>query len=162
MPCTPIVATLGYVLSPDGREVLLVHRNARPGDQHLGKYNGLGGKLEADEDVLACMRREIREEAGIECTALQLRGTISWPGFGKAGEDWLGFIFLVTRFEGIPFARNHEGTLEWQRVDALDALPMWDGDREFLPLVFDADPRPFHGVMPYRDGRMVSWTHSRL
>src|SRR5690606_39087406 len=45
MPYTPILATLGYVLSPDRRRVLMVHRNARPGDQHLGKYNGLGGKL---------------------------------------------------------------------------------------------------------------------
>jgi 8-oxo-dGTP diphosphatase len=162
MPYTPIVGTLGYVLSPDGREVLLVHRNARPGDQHLGKYNGLGGKLEPDEDVLAGMRREIHEEAGIDCTALQLRGTISWPGFGKAGEDWLGFIFLVTAFEGRPFERNAEGILEWVSLDALHTLPMWEGDREFLPLVFDGDPRPFHGVMPYKDGRMVSWRVSRV
>ena len=36
MPYTPIVATLGYVLSPDGREVLMVHRNARPDDHQLG------------------------------------------------------------------------------------------------------------------------------
>ncbi len=161
MPYTPIVATLGYVLSPDGRSVLLVHRNARPSDQHLGKYNGLGGKLEPDEDVLSGMRREIHEEAGIDCTALQLRGTISWPGFGKAGEDWLGFVFLVTAFEGTPHERNHEGTLEWMPLDAMDALPMWEGDRHFLPLVFDGDPRPFHGVMPYRDGRMLSWQVSR-
>ena len=68
MTYTPIVATLGYVLSPDRSRVLMIHRNARPGDQHLGKYNGLGGKIERDEDVVACMRREIREEAGIECT----------------------------------------------------------------------------------------------
>src|SRR5688500_12125641 len=86
MPYTPIVATLGYVLSPDGNDVLMVHRNARPDDHQLGKYNGLGGKIEPDEDVLAGMRREIREEAGIDCTALQLRGTISWPGFGTQGE----------------------------------------------------------------------------
>ncbi|MBW3551319.1 MAG: 8-oxo-dGTP diphosphatase [Proteobacteria bacterium] len=162
MPYTPIVATLGYVLSPDGRQVLLVHRNARPGDQHLGKYNGLGGKIEADEDVLAGMRREISEEAGIACEAMSLRGTISWPGFGKHGEDWLGFIFVVTRFSGTPLDRNPEGTLEWVPLDRLDTLPMWEGDREFLPLVFDADPRPFHGVMPYREGRMVSWQYSRL
>ncbi|MGO4778190.1 NUDIX domain-containing protein, partial [Lysobacter sp. 2RAB21] len=76
MPYTPIVATLGYVISPDGRQVLMVHRNARPDDHQLGKYNGLGGKLEADEDVVAGMRREIFEEAGIDCTAMQLRGTI--------------------------------------------------------------------------------------
>ena len=162
MPYTPIVATLGYILSPDRSQALLIHRNARPGDQHLGKYNGLGGKLEPDEDVVAGMRREIREEAGIECDALSLRGTISWPGFGKQGEDWLGFVFLITGFTGTPFERNPEGTLEWVAVDRILDLPLWDGDRHFLPLVFDADPRAFHGVMPYRDGRMVSWTYSRI
>jgi 8-oxo-dGTP diphosphatase len=161
MPYTPIVATLGYVLSPDRTQVLLVHRNARPDDAHLGKYNGLGGKLEADEDVVAGMRREIREEAGIECTALSLRGTISWPGFGKQGEDWLGFVFVITAFEGVPYASNPEGTLEWVPLARLHELPMWEGDREFLPLVFDDDARAFHGVMPYRDGRMVSWRYSR-
>ena len=49
MPYTPILATLGYVLSPDGRDVLLVHRHRRPQDAHLGKYNGLGGKLDPGE-----------------------------------------------------------------------------------------------------------------
>jgi len=161
MPYTPIVATLGYVLSPDGKQVLMLHRNTRADDHHLGKYNGLGGKVEPDEDVLAGMHREIAEEAGIECTALSLRGTISWPGFGKHGEDWLGFVFVVTAFTGTPLERNPEGTLEWVDIDRLHELPMWEGDREFLPLVFDGDPRPFHGVMPYRDGRMQSWRYSR-
>ena len=62
----PIIGTLGYILSPDGQQTLLVHRNARADDQHLGKYNGLGGKMHADEDVIGCMRREIREESGLE------------------------------------------------------------------------------------------------
>lgn len=161
MPYTPIVATLGYVLSADGRRVLMVHRNARAEDHQLGKYNGLGGKIEPDEDVLAGMRREIHEEAGIDCTALTFRGTISWPGFGKHGEDWLGFVFLITQYDGTPPESNAEGALEWVDVDRLDELPMWEGDRHFLPLVFDGDPRPFHGVMPYRDGRMVWWKFSR-
>ncbi len=162
MPYTPIVATLGYVLSPDKSKVLMVHRNARADDQHLGKYNGLGGKLERDEDIVAGMRREIFEEAGIEITAMRLRGTISWPGFGKQGEDWLGFIFLIDGFTGIPLASNPEGTLEWIATDQIMSLPMWDGDRHFLPLIFDADPRAFHGVMPYRDGKMLSWQFSRI
>ncbi|MFN7184108.1 MAG: NUDIX hydrolase [Thermomonas haemolytica] len=162
MPYTPIAATLGYVLSPDRRRVLMIHRNARPGDHHLGKYNGLGGKLERDEDVLSGLRRELREEAGIECTGVRLRGTISWPGFGKQGEDWLGFVFVVEAFTGTPLQRNPEGTLEWVERERLLELPLWEGDRHFLPLVFDDDPRPFHGVMPYRDGRMQSWAFSRL
>jgi 8-oxo-dGTP diphosphatase len=162
MPYTPILATLGYVLSPDHTRVLMIHRNARGDDHHLGKYNGLGGKVESGEDVSAGMRREIREEAGIECVDWSLRGTISWPGFGRQGEDWFGFLFVVTRFSGEPLERNPEGTLEWIEVERLAELPLWEGDRHFLPLVFDAEPRPFHGVMPYREGHMLSWTYSRI
>ena len=162
MPYCPIVATLGYVLSPDRRRVLMVHRNARPHDQHLGKYNGLGGKMETGEDIATCMRREIREEANIECTSMQLRGTLNWPGFGPNGEDWLGFIFLIDRYQGSVPTHNDEGVLEWVALDQLMDLPMWEGDRHFLPLVFDDDPRPFHGVMPYSNGRMQSWSYCRL
>lgn len=164
MPYTPILATLGYVLSPDRARVLMIHRNARPDDAHLGKYNGLGGKLDPLEDVVTGMRRELREEAQIEAVDLTLRGTISWPGFGKGGEDWLGFLFLITRYSGKPPASNPEGDLEWvpvERVLGLD-LPLWPGDRLFLPLVFGPDPRQFHGVMPYKDGQPIGWSYSQI
>jgi 8-oxo-dGTP diphosphatase len=162
MPYMPIVATLGYVLSPDRQRVLMIHRNARADDQHLGKYNGLGGKMEAGEDIVTCMRREIREEAGIECLTMHLRGTLNWPGFGTRGEDWFGFIFIIDSFIGNAYTRNAEGVLEWIERDKLMDLPMWEGDRHFLPLVFDKNPRPFHGVMPYKEGRMQSWSFIRL
>jgi 8-oxo-dGTP diphosphatase len=158
---TPIIGTLGYVLSPDARQVLLLCRNARPDDQHFCKYNGLGGKMRPDEDVRSCMTREIEEEAGIVCQEMSLRGTISWPGFGPGGESWLGFIFLITAFSGVPKTRCEEGELAWHRLEEISRLPMWEGDRFFLPLVFDGDPRPFHGVMPYSQGRPVSWSHFR-
>src|SRR5262245_52249089 len=162
MPYTPILATLGYVFSTDGRRVLLVHRNRRREDPHFGKYNGLGGKLEPDEDIVVGMRREIREEAGIECDDLTLRGTISWPGFGKQGEDWFGFIFRIERWHGEPRAENPEGTLEWVPIDQVLELPLWEGDRRFLPMVFDREARPFHGVMPYLDGKPLSWSYTLL
>lgn len=163
MPYTPILATLGYVLSPDRQKVLLIHRNARPDDPALGKYNGLGGKLEPTEDAAAGMKRELFEEAGVQATAMTLRGTVSWPGFGKSGEDWFGFIFVVTEFTGEVSVGNNEGTLSWQPLEKLIAceLPLWPGDRHFLPLVFDNDPRPFHGVMPYKEGHVVSWSFTR-
>jgi 8-oxo-dGTP diphosphatase len=164
MAYTPILATLAYVLSPDGAYVLLIHRDARPDDPAFGKYNGLGGKLEADEDVASGMRRELREEASIEAEAFTLRGTISWPGFGKNGEDWFGFIFLVTAWTGTPLTGNHEGTLLWVPLSRLLSreLDLWPGDRYFLPLVFDDLPQTFHGVMPYRNGQPVGWSYTRL
>ncbi|MGV8845985.1 NUDIX hydrolase [Tessaracoccus sp.] len=147
-----IIGTLGYVRRGD--EVLLVHRQ-RDGDDHQGKYNGLGGKLEPGEDAVACMRREILEEAGITITSLQLRGTIAWPGFGSDGSDWFGLVFVIDGFEGLVPEDNDDGPLSWVRIDELGNLPMWEGDRIFLPWVFDDDPRQFHAVLPYRDGALM-------
>lgn len=164
MPYQPVLATLAYVMSPDGSRVLMIHRDTRPDDHHFGKYNGLGGKLDRDESVADGIRRELLEEGGIVATDVVLRGTISWPGFGRHGEDWLGFIFRVDSFTGEPYASNPEGHLEWvplERVLAGD-LNLWEGDRHFLPLVFDPEPGTFHGIMPYRDGRPVSWSYSRI
>jgi 8-oxo-dGTP diphosphatase len=158
----PIIGTLGYILSPDRTQTLLIHRNSRSDDHHFDKYNGLGGKMHPDEDVLSCLRREIWEEAEIECDEILLRGTINWTSFGARGENWLGFIFRIEKFRGVPCLSNDEGTLAWFPVDSLDKLPMWEGDRYFLPLVFDDDPRMFHGFMPYRDGRPLSWHFVRI
>ena len=164
MPYTPILATLGYVLSPDRERVLLIHRNARSDDPALGKFNGLGGKLERGEDAAAGMIRELREEAGIEATQMTLRATISWPGFGKGGEDWLAFVFLVTEFTGESSKVCSEGSLSWEALSDLlsSKLPLWPGDRYFLPLVFDDDPRPFHGAMPYASGNPTRWSFTRI
>jgi len=159
----PIIGTLGYVLSPDGAEVLLVHRNARTDDESFGKWNGLGGKLERTEDIATGMRRELREEAQLEVTSMRLRATVSWPGFGRNGEDWLGFIFVIEGFVGDPPAANDEGELHWIPLSRLfdGSLDFWEGDKHFLPLLFDDDPRAFHGVMPYENGRPTGWSFTR-
>ena len=159
---TPILATLGYIVSPDTNQVLMIHRNKRPDDLHFGKYNGLGGRLEVNEDVVSGMQREIREESGLIADHLSLRGTISWPGFGKHGQDWFGFIFLIDGWHGEAHSGNAEGTLEWVQRDKIITLPLWPSDRNFLPMVFDDDPRPFHGYMPFRNGEMLSWSYSRI
>lgn len=158
-----ILATLGYVLSADGRQVLMIRRDTRPDDIHFGYYNGLGGKLEAGEDVVAGMRREIREEAGIECRRVDLAGTVSWPGFGRGGEHWFGFLFRVPDWTGTPYDGNGEGSLHWVLLaDVLaGAVPMWESDRHFLPLVFAERPEVFHGVMPFAAGRATAWSYTR-
>ena len=175
MPFRPIVGTLVYVWDRAEDAVLMIHRNARLDDDHFGKHNGLGGKVEPDEDIVTSARRELREEAGIEARSMRLRGTITWTGFGPTGDDWLGFVFVVETWSGQPLTRNPEGDLEWvdharleqacaddehERAEA--ALSLWAGDRHFLPLVFDDDPRPFHGTMPYDHNTPLSWSYVRL
>lgn len=172
MRFTPIVGTLTYVWDQAEDRVLLIRRNARPDDDHYGKVNGLGGKVEIDEDIASSARRELREEAAIDATSLTLRGTITFTDFGPNREQWLIFIFVVTEWSGELVMANDEGALEWaSRADVLAAcddgpaavrLPMWPGDRHFIPLVFDDDPRVFHGSMPYDADVPVSWSYERL
>jgi 8-oxo-dGTP diphosphatase len=160
---TPIMATLGYVLSPDRQSILMIHRNTRPDDQHYGKYNGLGGKIETHEDIVSAMQREIQEEAGIYAHTLTLRGTINWPGFGPNGENWFGFIFRIDGWSGTPHPHSPEGTLEWVPLSHLHMLNLWPGDHHFLPLVLNNDPRQFHGIMPYDDNdHPISWSYQLI
>ena len=56
---------------------------------------------------------------------------------------------------------NADGPLVWVEVERILELPLWDGDRFFLPLVF-LTGKQFHGVMPYQDGRPISWTYSEV
>lgn len=173
MTFTPLVGTLAYLWDQEQDRVLMIRRNARVDDDHFGKVNGLGGKIEPDEDLVSSLQRELDEEAGVAATDLQLRGTITFSDFGPKREQWLVFVFLVTAWSGDERAHNNEGSLEWvprlQLLAACDgdssataALPMWAGDRHFVPLVFDDDPRSFHGTMPYDADRPVSWRYERL
>lgn len=157
MPYRPILATLVYVLSPDRTKVLLINRNKRQDDIHFGKYNGLGGKIESTENIVDAVKREVFEESGIECQEIILRGTISWPGFGKNGEDWFGFIFRVDSHTGTVHEGNHEGSLEWIAIHDLDKIDLWESDRLWLDKVFSNDSRTFHGIAPFANGKLLSW-----
>ncbi len=165
----PLVGTLGYIWDSSSDHVLMVRRNKRSDDDHLGKVNGLGGKVERNESITAGMKRELKEEADIDVTDMALRGTVTWSNFGPRREDWLGFMFLVTAWTGEPPSSNDEGDLEWiprtrllaacaGQADALAALPMWPGDHLFVPFIFDERPEQFHGTMPYDGEHHTGWT----
>ncbi len=147
---TIVAATLCYVRS-EGR-TLMLHRNKKEGDVHRGKWNGLGGKLDAGESPEECVIREIREESGLIIIKPRLRGLLTFPAF-KAGEDWLVFVYTAKRFEG-SLGPCAEGDLEWVEDARLAELPLWEGDRIFLPWL--EQERFFSGKFVYRDGRLVS------
>src|SRR5688572_14839101 len=115
----------------------MMHRVKFAEDLHYGKYIGLGGHVEPDEDPVTCVKREITEESGLIVEELAMRGTVLWTGFGATGLDALCFMFLVTSYRGEPHEGNEEGTLEWVALDRLRDLPMWASDHEWLPMVFD-------------------------
>lgn len=144
-----VAATLCYVRS--GGRTLMLHRNKKEGDVHRGKYNGLGGKLDAGESPEECVVREVREESGLNLLDPRLRGVLTFPAF-KDGEDWIVFVYTATRFEG-EIGDCPEGTLSWVEDGKLLDLPLWEGDRVFLPWLDGG--RFFSAKFVYRDGRLA-------
>jgi 8-oxo-dGTP diphosphatase len=135
----------------------MLHRNAKAGDYHEGKWNGLGGKLEPDESPLEAAIRELEEEAGLKLSADAFTplGALQFPNFKPhKSEDWLVFVFEARVAEsGKPWARGPEGDLEWIARERVLSLNLWEGDRHFIPYVLAA--KPFVGTIWY-DGPRVA------
>lgn len=144
------LCTLAYVRS-EGRTLML--KRPITGHHQAGKYNGLGGKLEPGESPEECLRREVLEESGLVVESADLKGFITFPDFDGA-DDWYVFVYVVTRFSG-EVASGPEGELEWVDDDVLADLPLWEGDRHFLPWLSQAGI--FSATFRYEGGRFVSY-----
>jgi len=143
------LATLCY-LRQNG-QTLMVHRNKKPNDFHMGKWNGLGGKFEPGETPEECARREILEESGLQVKTLALKGLLTFPMF-TIYDDWYAFVFVATDFEG-SLIESPEGDLCWIDDARLLDLNLWAGDRIFLPWL--DRPGFFSGKFIYQNGELV-------
>jgi 8-oxo-dGTP diphosphatase len=141
-----IMATLCY-LKRDGK-TLMVHRTKKENDMHMGKWNGLGGKLEPGETPEECAIREVREESGLMVTEPILKGFLTFPGFAN-DEDWYAFLFVARNFKG-ELIDSPEGPLKWIDDRELLNLNLWEGDKIFLPWL--EQPCFFSGKFVYVDG----------
>jgi 8-oxo-dGTP diphosphatase len=110
----------------------MIHRIKRADDIHLGKWNGLGGKLEPGESPEECVIREVREESGLELREPRLCGLLMFSAF--KGNDWIVFVFTAHAFSG-ELRENYEGYLEWIPDTRLESLPLWPSDHIFLPWI---------------------------
>jgi 8-oxo-dGTP diphosphatase len=159
-----IPAVLIYVRSADDR-ILMIHRlggvggQGKPGDYHVGKWNGMGGKLEADESPWQGARRELREETGIDLSEqeLKLLGTLQFPNFkAHKSEDWLCFVFtarLSKASDDVKLAPCEEGALQWVPSGDILSLNLWPGDRHFIPHVLNE--KPFVGMIRYQGQNVI-------
>ena len=76
----------------------MLHRIKKANDIHQGKWNGLGGKLEAGESPEQCVVREVREECGLEIVQPRYHGLLVFADFKQ--DDWYVFVFSADQFGG--------------------------------------------------------------
>lgn len=104
---------LGFAVSEDGTLVALIKKNRGPAE-NIGKWNGLGGKLEVGETPEDAMSREFKEESGVEIPAAD------WEQIAiMEGRDWYIDVFSA-RTSGVGDVMTMEDeTVALARVGAL-------------------------------------------
>ena len=137
--------TLCYVTRGD--QVLMLHRVKKKNDINHDKWIGIGGKFLPEESPDECILREAWEETGLTLTSWRCRGVVTFLNAGSDGEYM--YLFTADCFEGNMHECN-EGDLEWVSREFLYSLPMWEGDKIFLDLLWQDAPF-FLLTLRYRD-----------
>jgi 8-oxo-dGTP diphosphatase len=144
----PLTYTLCFLTR--GEEVLMLHRNRPP---NLGKWNGVGGRIEPGESPRMACLREVREETGYQLPNARFAGLLTWHGF-EAPEGGL-YLFTAPAPDEDPVAYE-EGQLQWQpRAFTFTSDAVVDNLHYVLPAILDGTPPAvFH--FDYRDGKMTA------
>lgn len=112
------------IMENEDGDILMVRRTDN------GQWGLPAGSLEENEDIEACIRREVREETGLNLLHLEVIGISSRPERESVqypnGDQVQYFVveFYSNSWEGQYFPDNHEtDEVRFFSVDEMDRLP---------------------------------------
>ncbi len=155
-----IPRTLVFVTSRNpasgAQEVLLIQ--GAPGKRlWANRYNGLGGHVEAGEDVHQAALRELAEETGLHLPKLALRGVVNIDTGADDHGPRPGVLMFVFRgeTEQRAVAATAEGAPVWLPVSSLHDYALVDDLYELIPRALADGPLFFGHYAPRADGTLV-------
>jgi 8-oxo-dGTP diphosphatase len=142
----------------------MVNREKNP---WKGCWNGLGGKIEKDENPLESIIREVEEETGLKVLPSQVhfKGSLTWNTFTAEGQGLYIYLIDMNIDEIYETPRKvREGILDWKNIE-------WINDFEnigvaynipyFLPLVLN-DSKNYHYHCTFKGNLLESVTKKEL
>jgi 8-oxo-dGTP diphosphatase len=101
----------------------------RPAGKHMaGEWEFPGGKLEPGEDRFEGLKRELREELGIE--AIRATPLIAYE-HRYAQRTVLLDLWIVEEFSGVPQSLDAQ-SLQWVSLAELDTVGLLEADRPMI------------------------------
>jgi len=118
----PLVdVTAAIIGDRDGRVLVC----SRPAGTHMaGKWEFPGGKIEPGETAEACIRREIREELGMEIAV----GPVLTVMEHDYGVKYVRVTFFLAVSDDAPSAKDGQG-FRWVTPEEMDSVDFLDADR---------------------------------
>lgn len=122
--------TAGCVVVRGGRA--LITRRAR--DPEKDRFDIPGGFLQPDEDPVTAVRREVKEELGIEVEVSISDCMQMVPHrYGSDGDFVLAIGFLARHASGEPTPADDVAEVRWVGPDEIDDVDFaWDHDRDLV------------------------------
>ena len=131
---------------------LMLYRNKKQNDINANKWIGVGGHVEPNESIENALKREIKEETGLNAIEYQYKGLIYF-NYGELSE--IMHLFTVSKVNGELIECN-EGTLKYIPKNEVLNIPIWEGDRIFLKKILSNDPY-FELELNYQQDTLVSY-----
>ena len=127
-----MLTVVAALIRRDGN-ILICQR--APGQNHAGKWEFPGGKVEAGETQDAALQRELREELKIEA---EIGDEVERYQYAYPGKSSILLVFFqVERYAGEPenqvFAR-----IEWANPKDLPSYDFLEGDIDFVRRLADS------------------------
>ena len=177
--------TLGFVWCCETDEVLLLNRLKAP---WMGRWNGVGGKLDKGEPPLACIVRETEEETGLTLDTYEARGQLLWdsrnyttpvfsapqlmevetssePTYVEVGGLYL-FVAKVTKAQRDAYVTPRllvEGILDWKPIAWIthpDNVGVVDNIRVFMTDILNGSANDVYQVT-YRNNILINQTRTQ-
>jgi 8-oxo-dGTP diphosphatase len=112
----------------------------------VGKWNGVGGKVEEGESYEQAAIRECQEEIGVTPKSLKACGELYFKDLPDV--EHYCHIYVTTNWEGTPH-ETEEMSPHWYAEIEIPYDAMWPDDRLWVPLMLAG--KPFKGSITIED-----------
>lgn len=140
-PNQPILPSVHGVIINESRKILLHRREDSP------LWAIPGGKIKIDESVEKCLKREIREELGVEVSAKRLLGIYTDPSYlialGKQVQRVFLIVFLCVIVKGKLELTNETAEYRWFKKKDLSSIKTFPLVKEIAIQALDNKSKVF-------------------
>ncbi len=126
-------STLCFCIKED--QVLLAMKKRGFG---AGKWNGYGGKVQAEENPITAAVRELEEESGLVADEKDLQQVALVRFYFDGNPIFECFVYITNSWQSEPI-ETEEMKPQWYPISNLPFEEMWAADAKWIPLILNGE-----------------------